>query len=134
MRYPLPCGSQFVTKRLLLAEGHPQWYPFAVQSLNMTLYALQALRAERLNTLINKAGSVLRVLHQYYCAVFVAFMERFFESSAEGAFAGSIGQDAAKACAADPAGAIAQYEKVVMRTTATGHQDAESDVKFSMLD
>ena len=103
----------FVVSRLMKAEGSPQWYPFAVQSLNMTLYALQALRAEKLNTLANKKDSVLQALHEFYCALFVEFGELFAASGAEGAYAGMLGQKAADACSKDPAAAIAKYKKLV---------------------
>jgi hypothetical protein len=79
----------------------------------MTLYALQALRGEKLNALANKADSVLSVLHDYYCALFVAFAEVLEASGAGGSYAGVLGQKAAEACAKDPAAAIAQYKRIV---------------------
>ena len=128
-----PFAAQFVTSRLLLAEGHAQWYPFAVQSLNMTLYALQALRAEGLNSLVNASGSVLGTLHEYYCALFVAFMESYTAAGAEGAYAGMLGQKAAKECEKDPAAAIAAYKQIVA-AGGSGSGQSTAPLQFSSLD
>ncbi|KAF7727272.1 ELMO domain-containing protein 2 [Apophysomyces ossiformis] len=60
----------------LTSSHHPvSWYPYAIVGINITQYAVQALRTRQLQHFLFKFGTNRKTYHEFYCYLFHKFNE-----------------------------------------------------------